>query len=167
MNRSVSSSTSASCEPVWPVPITVGAVSVSSSSSHIVYVTYWRCGRSSRFGNRWRFASTVTRCPQLSYCQIFRQNTFSSRCDVATSMKVDHHVLIFLERWTVTCFVKLDVFPPQPVERFWHSRHYLLDNYQISNERCDLLSFVLVDGVVYGKRWRHQTAKQRHQMEPG
>ena len=40
-------------------------------------------------------------------------------------------------------------------------------NCQISDERCDLLSFVLVVGVIYGKRWRHQTAKQSHQTEPG
>ena len=45
--------------------------------------------------------------------------------------------------------------------------HSLLKNCQISDERCDLMSFVLVEGVEYGKRWRHQTAKQRHQTEPG
>ena len=83
------------------------------------------------------------------------------------SMKVDHHVLIVSGMWTVTCFVKLDVFPPQSLGRFWHSRHSLLENCQISDECCDLLSFVLVEGVVYSKRWRHQTAKQRHQTEPG
>ena len=31
----------------------------------------------------------------------------------------------------------------------------------------DLLSLVLVEGVEYGKQWRHQTVKQRHQTEPG
>ena len=33
----------------------------------------------SRFGNRWRFASTVTWCPLLAHCRIFRKNTSSSQ----------------------------------------------------------------------------------------
>ena len=82
----------------------------------------------SRFGNRWRFASTVTWCPLLAHCRIFRKNTFSSQrqCDVVHNVnvddvdmppvKVDHHVLI--ASWLVTCFVKFDVFPPLSLRRF-------------------------------------------------
>ena len=44
---------------------------------------------------------------------------------------------------------------------------YYNHNCQIADKRRDMLSFVLVEGVVYGKRWRHQTAKQRLQTEPG
>ena len=71
--------------------------------------------------------------------------TLSTTTSTCPSMKVDHHVLIFLEWWTVsvTCFVKFDVFPPQSLGCFWHSRHSLLEICQISDERCDLLSFVL------------------------
>ena len=82
----------------------------------------------SRFGNRWRFASTVTWCPLLAHCRIFRKNTFSSQwqCNVVhdfddvditcRTMKMDHHVLI--ASWLVTCFVKFDVFPLLSLRRF-------------------------------------------------
>ena len=44
---------------------------------------------------------------------------------------------------------------------------YYNHNCQIADKRRDMLSFVLVEGVVYGKRWLQQIAKQRHQTEPG
>ena len=82
-----------------------------------------------RFGNRWRFASTVTWCPLLAHCRIFlkehvlesmampmRRCPHCRRTSTCRTMKVYHHVLI--ASWLVTCFVKFDVFPPLIFETF-------------------------------------------------
>ena len=54
----------------------------------------------SRFGNRWRFASTVTWCPLLAHCRIFWKNTFSSQwlCDVVHD--VDNVDMPYDESWS-------------------------------------------------------------------
>ena len=57
----------------------------------------------SRFGYRWRFASTVTWCPLLAHCRIFRKNTFSNQwqCDVVHN--VDDVDMPYDESWS-SCF---------------------------------------------------------------
>ena len=59
----------------------------------------------SRFGNRWRFASTVSWCPLLGHCRIFRKNTFSSQCQWQCDVvhDVDNVDMPYDESWS-PCF---------------------------------------------------------------
>jgi len=81
--------------------VTVDAVSLLWLSMRIVIVNQSRrvCHflmlwpqLLSRFGNRWRFALTVTRCPLHAQCRIFLYNMFSSQwqCNVVHAVDVPY-----------------------------------------------------------------------------
>ena len=61
-------------------------------------------------------------------------------------------------------FRQINVFPLQSLGAFGIADTLCWKTAKLTMTCC---LFVLVEGVVYGKRWRHQTAKQRHQTEPG